>query len=199
MTDSYSLFIYPLIGYLVGTIPTGLLIGLSRGIDIRTMGSGNIGATNVARVVGKGWGAFTLAADLAKGFVPVLIAAMSLSTSPGNAIVVAATGFAAVAGHCFSVFLGFKGGKGVATAVGVFLAVCPLSVAAAFVVFYVTVKKWRYVSVGSLLSSIVVPPLIHIICPGIAQEVMAWAITAVIWFKHYDNIKRLLEGNEKSL
>lgn len=198
MTASCLLFIYPLAGYLIGTIPTGLLIGFLKGIDVRTRGSGNIGATNVARVVGRGWGAFTLVADMAKGLVPVLAADLTLYALPGSALVVAATGFAAVAGHCFSIFLGFRGGKGVATAVGVFLAVCPASVAVAFVVFYASVKKWGYVSVGSLLSSIAVPPLIHIFCSGIEQEIMAWAIAAVIWVKHGSNIKRLRQGTEKS-
>ena len=198
MSDSYLFVLYPLLGYLSGTIPTGLLIGLSRGIDIRTEGSGNIGATNVARVIGKKWGVITLAADMLKGFLPVVVAAFAVKNNQNGAALIALTGFAAVAGHCFSVFLRFSGGKGVATAVGVFLAICPLSVAAAFFVFFLAMKKWGIVSVASLLSALAVPLLMHFICPGREQEIMAWTIAGIIWFKHIDNIKRLLQGTEKS-
>ena len=195
-------FVFPLAGYLAGTIPSGLLIGLSRGVDVRTAGSKNIGATNVARVVGKRWGAITLVADVLKGFLPVVAARTACVSLPDamlhdSMLIVALTGFAAVAGHCFSVFLRFRGGKGVATAVGVFLAVCPVAVLGAFVIFYLSMKKWRIVSVSSLLSSIVAPVLIHFFCNDIAMEIMAWSVAAVIWIKHRDNIRRLLDGTEK--
>ncbi len=191
-------YIVPILGYLAGTIPTGLIIGFSRGVDVRTAGSGNIGATNVARVAGKKWGIITLVADVLKGLLPVLAATWLFSNSSVATLIIALTGFAAVAGHCFSVFLKFRGGKGVATAVGVFLGICPLSVLVAFAVFFLSMKKWRIVSVASLLSAAVVPPMIHIFCPGLYVETMAWAIAAVIWLKHRDNIERLLRGEEKT-
>ncbi len=191
------LFVFPVLGYLAGTIPSGLLIGLSRGIDVRTAGSKNIGATNVARVVGKKWGVITLVADVLKGFLPVVAARMVCVSLPDPMLIVALTGFAAVAGHCFSVFLRFRGGKGVATAVGVFLAVCPTAVLGAFVIFYLSMKKWRIVSVSSLFSAIIAPVLIHFFCNEIAIEIMAWSIAAMIWIKHRDNIRRLLAGTEK--
>jgi len=196
MTVSYSSLLLPLLGYLAGTIPTGLIIGFAMGTDIRSNGSGNIGATNVARVIGKKWGVITLAADVLKGYLPVLLAMYITSGQSDAAMIVGLTGFGAVAGHCFSVFLKFRGGKGVATAVGVFLAVSPLSVAGAFVIFFAAMKKWGIVSVASLLSALTVLPLMHIISPGVHVEIMAWAIAAVIWFKHLENIKRLLEGKE---
>ena len=198
MSDTFLTILYPVLGYLAGTIPTGLLIGLSLGVDIRTRGSGNIGATNVARVIGKKWGIITLVADMLKGFLPVLAARLGCDGLPNPQAIAALTGLAAVAGHCFSIFLRFKGGKGVATAVGVFLASCPLSVAGAFLVFFAAMKKWGIVSVASLLSAVIVPVLIHLVCPGMEQELMGWAIAGVIWFKHRDNIKRLLAGTEKS-
>ncbi len=197
MSDSMLLFVCPLVGYLLGTIPTGLLIGLSQGIDVRTRGSGNIGATNVARVIGAKWGMVTLVADMLKGLVPVLLARYLAANTGMGTVVVSLTGFFAVAGHCFSAFLGFRGGKGVATAVGVFLATCPLAVAGAFLVFFASMKKWSIVSVASLLSSLSMPIFIYFICPVISFEIMALAIAAVIWFKHTDNIKRLLQGTEK--
>ncbi len=198
MSDTWITALYPLTGYLSGTIPTGLLIGLALGVDIRTKGSGNIGATNVARVIGKKWGIITLVADVLKGFLPVLAAMLATDALRHGQAVVAATGLAAVSGHCFSVFLRFKGGKGVATAVGVFLAICPLSVAGAFLVFFGAMKKWGIVSIASLLSALAVPVLIHFACPGMEQELMAWAIAGVIWFKHSDNIRRIMAGTEKS-
>ncbi len=197
MSDSILLFVCPLVGYLLGTIPTGLLIGLSQGIDVRTRGSGNIGATNVARVVGAKWGIITLVADLLKGLVPVLLARYLTANTDMGPLVLSLTGFFAVAGHCFSIFLGFRGGKGVATAVGVFLAICPLAVAGGFLVFFASMKRWNIVSVASLLSSLSMPILIYFICPVSSFEIMALAIAIVIWFKHMDNIKRLLQGTEK--
>ena len=198
MDSNSLLYIIPVVGYLLGTIPAGLLVGFSRGIDVRTAGSGNIGATNVARVVGRKWGIITLIADMLKGFLPVISARLLLAGSTDAALIVAITGFAAVCGHCFSIFLKFRGGKGVATAVGVFLAVCPWSVLAGFVVFFLAIRKWKIVSVASLLSALVIPPVIHIICPGAETEIMAWGISAVIWLKHKDNIKRLMQGTEAS-
>lgn len=190
-------FIFPLCAYLLGSIPFGLLIARTRGIDIRGAGSGNIGATNVARVVGKMWGFFTLCLDLVKGLLPVLVYKVFVQDGPDDVLFLAITGFTAVAGHCYSIFLRLHGGKGVATAAGVFLGLCPYAVLLAAVVFSLVLKKWGYVSLGSLTATIALPVFFHFLCGSTYLEVMAWAIAIIIWIKHRDNIRRLINGEEK--
>jgi len=119
----------PASAYLLGSIPFGLLLARMRGVDVRSVGSGNIGATNVTRALGKGFGLLTFCADLSKGFVPVLVCRAVLPAGLETQTILALTGFGAVLGHCFPVFLGFRGGKGIATASGVFLGICPLALA----------------------------------------------------------------------
>ena len=154
MTNDHLLLMLLLAGaYLLGSIPTGLLLGKLYGIDVRKEGSGNIGATNLYRTVGRKVGVMTLAGDCLKGLLPVL--AMKYSTLPVE--YAAWVGLAAFCGHVFSVFLKFRGGKGVATALGVFLALSPLAVAIALGVFIALMLIWRYVSLGSINAAAVMP------------------------------------------
>lgn len=191
--------IWPIAAYLLGAVPFGLLLVRHQGIDLRQQGSGNVGATNVARVAGKRWGLMTLVADAGKGFFPVLGCRLA---GPGEWDLewgLALTGIAAFLGHCFPIYLGFRGGKGVATAAGVFLALCPGALGLAAVVFCGVVKRWGYVSVGSLAAATLTPLFIQLICPSPALQAVAWAMAAVIWLKHRDNLRRLRRGEEKGI
>jgi len=194
--DLFPSFFFPAAAYLLGSIPFGLLIARGMGIDLRSRGSGNIGATNVTRVLGKGPGLLTLLADLGKGFAVVLACRTFFPEKEGDEFILALTGMAAVLGHCFPVFLGFRGGKGIATAAGVFLAVSPASLGVAALVFLVAAKTSGFVSLGSLLASVAVPAALHFFRPGLPLESMAWAIALLVWWKHRANIGRLLRGEE---
>jgi glycerol-3-phosphate acyltransferase PlsY len=179
--------------YLVGSIPTGLLLSKAfGGVDIRSTGSGNIGATNVYRTMGRKVGILTLVGDCLKGVVPV-VAAISLDL-PVEWIAV--VGLAAFLGHVYTVFLRFKGGKGVATALGVFLAVSPLSVLAALAVFSFVLYKWRYVSLASITSAALMPSLVALIDKKPALVGMSLVIAALVIYKHRENIQRLKAGTE---
>ncbi len=188
-------YLLPAIAYLLGSVPFGLVFSKAKGIDPRLHGSGNIGATNISRVLGKGWGITTLLCDTLKGYLPVL-AAIRLELP---SIIVALTGLAAVAGHCYSVFLTFKGGKGVATALGVFLAICPKAVAIAAVVFAGALYYTGYVSVGSLASVACMPVLLFFFKNDSIIQTMAWTVCFIIWLRHKDNIARLRKGEEKKI
>ena len=146
------------VAYLLGSIPTGLLLARAFGVDIRSAGSGNIGATNVYRTLGRKFGIMTLAGDCLKGLVPVL-AARYLGVSAGW---LALTGSAAFLGHVYTVFLGFKGGKGVATALGVFLGVSPLAVPVSLAIFSLVLWKWRYVSLASITAAAAMPVIVTV-------------------------------------
>ena len=188
-------FIFPLLSFFAGSIPFGLIFAKLHGRDPRQHGSGNIGATNTARVLGKKWGLLTLVTDILKGFLPVIWA----SFSGIDNVYLALTGLGAVVGHCFSVFLMFHGGKGVATAAGVFLALCPKSVGAAAVVFFIVLRMFGYVSAASLAAAASLPILMHIFCSNAILESMSWTICLIIWLKHGDNLKRLSRGEEKKI
>lgn len=192
-----------LISYLLGSIPFGfLIVKLASGSDIRETGSGGTGATNVTRKAGKGAGVVTLLLDALKGVAAVL-AARWLTDEAGTSWVVAGAGVLAVIGHCFPVWLKFKAGKGVATGLGVFLAIVPWAVMAAFIVFAVVVWRTRFVSLGSILAAAFVPlwvwamhtwiePIINF-APVITALV---ASSAIIIAKHHENIQRLMAGTE---
>ncbi len=197
-----------LASYLVGAIPFGLLLGRLAGADVRLAGSGNIGATNVGRVLGKKMGILTLVCDVGKGFLPVWGVALLLpettaaptaiaSTLAVKDLIVVLCGLATVLGHMFPVYLAFKGGKGVATALGVFLALSPWSILISLVIFVATVAVSGYVSVGSLAASALIPLWLWIFGASVQALVVAGVIVVLIWFKHSSNIGRLLRGEEK--
>ncbi|GAB7028269.1 glycerol-3-phosphate 1-O-acyltransferase PlsY [Geotalea toluenoxydans] len=178
--------------YLLGSIPTGLLLAKAAGVDIRTTGSGNIGATNVYRTLGRRVGIMTLIGDCLKGLIPVLIARHLQLPE----IWVAATGLAAFLGHVYTLFLRFKGGKGVATALGVFIGISPLSVLAALAIFVFTLIKWRYVSLASITAAAAIPFLVALIEKKGLLITMSVIIAALVVFKHRENIRRLRSGTE---
>jgi glycerol-3-phosphate acyltransferase PlsY len=178
--------------YLLGSIPSGLLLGKAYGIDVRREGSGNIGATNLYRTVGRKVGILTLVCDIMKGFIPVLL--VKLSPLPSD--YAAWIALAAFCGHVFSVFLRFKGGKGVATALGVFLALSPLAVAIALAVFLALVLMWRYVSLGSISAAAVMPPAILLLEGGLMLVFSTAIIALIVILKHRENIERLVKGTE---
>ncbi len=180
-----------LIGYVIGSAPISyLIVRTARGVDLRREGSGNVGATNVYRTSGAPIAMAVLLLDIAKGVVSVLLA------GDGELGVVAGT--AAVVGHIYPVWLGFRGGKGVATATGVFAMVAPMLTACAAVVFLLIVGATRYVSLGSIVAACV-------LCAGAwwlgprALAVGASAVSALIFVSHRDNVSRLLAGTERTL
>jgi glycerol-3-phosphate acyltransferase PlsY len=178
--------------YLLGSIPTGLLLGKAYGVDVRKAGSGNIGATNLYRTVGRKVGVMTLVGDCLKGMLPVL--AVKFSSLPTE--YAAWVGLAAFCGHVFSVFLRFRGGKGVATALGVFLALSPLAVGVALGVFVLLMLVWRYVSLGSISAAAVMPLAVWLLGGGRVLIVVTMLIAAVVIIRHIENIRRLLAGTE---
>lgn len=194
-----TLLSIPIAAYLLGSIPFGLLLtrAFGRG-DVRKVGSGNIGATNVARAAGLLAGIFTLVLDAAKGAGAVWLAE-KLANDSATWMMIAA--FAALLGHCFPVWLKFKGGKGVAAAAGIFLALSPLACLAAVILFLVVVIFWRYISLGSVSAAAAMPLLIYFLwaprhAPPPAVTVGAVAAALVIIYKHRGNLQRLVEGAE---
>jgi glycerol-3-phosphate acyltransferase PlsY len=184
--------------YLVGAIPFGLLLSKGSGVDIRAEGSKNIGATNVARLLGKKLGLLTLLADIAKGFTPLFAAGRLLPVDGQQGTVLALCGAATVLGHMFPIYLGFKGGKGVATGLGVFLYLAPKALLGCLLVFLAAVGLSGYVSLGSLLGALAVLPGLWLLQEPAWKIVLAAVVVALIWFKHHQNISRLLQGTEKS-
>ena len=190
--------VFCLAAYCVGAIPFGLLLGRLVGIDVRSSGSGNIGATNVSRLLGRRLGLLTLACDVLKGYLPVLAAVLWLPEDAGRELLVALCGLAAVVGHMFSLYLRFQGGKGVATALGIFLFFAPQAVLISLVIFAAAVGLSGFVSVGSLLAAGLMPLWIWLLGGSPTILVMALVVAALIWFQHRANILRLLRGEEKS-
>ena len=181
--------------YLVGSIPFSYLVAKWRGIDVRTVGSGNVGATNVMRSAGTVPGLVAFALDAAKGAVAVLVA-QRLTREPG---VPAAAALAAVLGHIFPVWLRFKGGKGVATGAGAFVPLAPLAAGLAVLAFAIVTGLTRYVSLGSILGAATLAVLAFVTQPDAAVAWMAAACSALIIVKHRDNISRLRRGEERKL
>ncbi len=194
----FSHLFFIVLSYLIGAIPFGLLLSRGRGIKIREQGSKNIGATNVSRLLGKKLGFLTFLLDCAKGYVPMFLAGLLLDDTLNRHTVIALCGAAAVIGHMFPVYLGFKGGKGVATGLGVFLYLAPLAVLLSILVFVATVAATGFVSLGSLLASAVVLPCVYFFDESIWKLILAGFIVVMIWIKHHENIGRLLKGTEKS-
>jgi acyl phosphate:glycerol-3-phosphate acyltransferase len=206
-----SYLITALAAYLLGSIPTGFLVGRARGIDIRTVGSGNIGATNAMRVLGKPAGIFVLLMDAAKGFIAcvlgVFIAAYfangyydmktNANVAPQFAII---AGIFAVLGHNYTCWLKFKGGKGIATTAGVFLALAPWALLVALVVFILAILLTKYVSVGSIAAAIALPVTVWIMAPqNLFLGIVTTVLGALAIYKHKSNIQRLMAGTENRL
>jgi len=193
-----KIFLGFILSYLIGSIPVGILISKRYSqIDIRKAGSGNIGATNVARVVGKKAGLITLIGDMLKGALPVLFFLIFLGTENWQKqTIVALAGFFAFLGHLFPVYLKFKGGKGVATATGVFLVLSPLAVLFGILIFLGVLWRWRYVSLASLSASASLPVLIGLFSDKKVYILLAVAIAFLIFYRHKENIHRLLTGTE---
>jgi glycerol-3-phosphate acyltransferase PlsY len=179
--------------YFIGAIPSGVVLARAfSGRDIRQEGSGNIGATNVTRVLGKKLGALTLVGDLLKGFLPVCVGSYLVSSLN----VVCLMGCAAFLGHLFPVYLKFKGGKGVATALGVFLYLSPIVILIEIIIFVFVVGIWKYVSLGSLIAAASMPLLLVIIGSPKPVVLLSMAFALLIFIKHTANIQRLLNGTE---
>jgi glycerol-3-phosphate acyltransferase PlsY len=188
--------------YLIGSIPSGLVIGKLKGIDVREYGSGNIGTTNVLRTLGARYGALVLIADVFKGVIAVLLARYII----GSPMSEMAAGFAAVAGHDWSVFLKFKGGRGVATSLGGILPMAmwaPLAAVAGVVIFIALIALTRYVSLASIMGSLsaVVAMAVFMGMDRVPWEYLVYivVVVALIIFQHRDNISRLLSGTESKL
>jgi len=192
-----GLWVALLVGaYLLGAIPFGLLVARRAAhVDVRTVGSGNIGATNVARAAGKKVAAVVLLLDMAKGFAPALVARLLLPEPWWSG----AVGFAAFVGHCFPIYLRFRGGKGVATALGVSLALVPLAALAGAVVYTAVYKAFRVSSLGSLSGALVATTVAFVSAPSPAWAWAVVAMVAVIFARHGGNIRRLVRREESKV
>ncbi len=184
--------ILTLLSYLLGSVPAGFLLGSSAGVDVRSAGSGNIGATNVARTLGWKKGLVTLFADVAKGFLPVL-AAHLLDLGAAAA---AAAGLAAFAGHLYPVFLGFKGGKGVATAAGVYLGAMAPGLLVVLGVFVLVMLVGRRVSLASMAAGVAAPVVAWALSYPVETVWMSLVIGILVMVRHRENIRRLMAGEE---
>ena len=198
--------------YLLGSIPFGYLVARAKGIDIRTVGSGNIGATNAMRVLGKPAGILVLLMDALKGYAACALLApyiyhwmfshMFLGSFPAYSETAklkyeTIAGVAAVLGHNYTCWLKFKGGKGVATTAGVFLALAPIPLLIAAVVFFIMVAATRYISVGSIAAAIALPVTVWIIMPASVFFCIVTTLLGVLAiYKHKGNIQRLMAGTE---
>src|SRR5262245_53943056 len=188
-------FLLVLFAYLLGSVPTGYILGSLAGVDVRKAGSGNVGATNVARVVGKRHGIFTLVADIAKGFVPVVIALNLGLTSTTTALV----GVAAFLGHLYPIFLRFRGGKGVATALGVYLGLAPWVTLVLMPIFVLVILATRVVSLSSMVASASAPIVFWLFTSSPILTGTSVFIALMIVLRHRGNIQRLLSGTEPRL
>lgn len=184
-----------LAGYLLGSIPTGLLVGWTRGVDVRRAGSGNIGMANVLRTAGKGAAVLTMAGDMLKGFLPVLVARLVTD----NDWVVAVVALATVVGHCWPVFLGFKGGKGVATGAGTTIALAPVVGLVLFAVWWGIVFASRYTSLGAIVIMISGP--IAFLVTGQPAPYVLYTVVggALVLWRHRENARALWKGTERKI
>lgn len=191
-----NIFLFTLAAYLLGAVPTSLVLAkILAKEDIRGAGSGNIGATNAVRIHGKKFGAMTFVGDMLKGFVPVWVGTLLFR----EAQFVALFGLAAFLGHLFPVYLKFRGGKGVATAFGIFLYLAPAVLLIEVVVFVLIAFLWRYVSLASLAVAAVMPFLLAAYACPAPVIVLSIVMCALIFIKHSTNIKRLLNGTESRI
>ena len=196
-----SIIFLVIIAYILGSIPNALWIGkVFRGIDIREHGSKNTGSTNAARVLGGKLGILTLILDVSKGAIPLILAIFLekdlIKNSINSNTILILIGIWSIIGHSFSIFLNFKGGKAVATTLGVFIVLVPKSILVVAVVFFIVFYMFKYVSLSSILSSVTLPISIFLLEKNIAYTLFALLISNLIILKHKDNIKRLLNGTE---
>ncbi|MBU6410263.1 MAG: glycerol-3-phosphate 1-O-acyltransferase PlsY [Verrucomicrobia bacterium] len=189
-----------LAAYLLGSIPTGYLAGKAKRLDIRASGSGNIGATNALRVLGKPAGICVLLADCAKGFAAVKLAPLYLkiagAPSLDEHIIAVVAGIFAVLGHNYTCWLRFKGGKGIATTAGVYLALAPAALGAALAVFFAVVALTRYVSLGSMAGAVALPVAVWFTQSSPLLRYVTIALAIMALYKHRGNLRRLLNGTE---
>jgi glycerol-3-phosphate acyltransferase PlsY len=196
-------WLWPLLFYLAGSAPTGYLLGKLRGLDIRSHGSGNIGATNVWRVMGRNWGVAAFAADFLKGFLPLYLLRTICFPEGGSwsvALLLVICGLAAIIGHNYTPWLGFKGGKGIATSAGVLAALMPPVLGVALSLWIVATLATRTVSIGSILAAVSLAPLAWYFHPGnwIYFGLACLAGLLAVW-RHRSNIQRLLAGTESRI
>ena len=193
-------WLWPVAFYLVGSIPTGYLLGKSRGLDIRQHGSGNIGATNVWRVMGRGFGLLAFASDFLKGFLLLFLVRTFCIPDDGSWTVqtlLVVCGLAAIIGHNYTPWLGFKGGKGIATSAGVLAALMPPVLAVSLSLWIIATLATRTVSIGSLLAAASLPPAAFYFYPGQWVYIgLAFLAGGLAIYRHTSNIKRLLAGTE---
>ena len=204
--------LFPLAAYLIGSTPFGVLLARSKGVDLRAVGSGNVGATNCGRALGRKWGYFCFALDVSKGLIPVLAVGAIVRPAAGvpelwKQAAWLLVGCGAIAGHVFSFWLRFGGGKGVATALGVVLGVWPYFTFAGLIALGVWIAVTllsRYVSLGSLVAATVFLPIFALLNWGRAARLwpmgaFAAAMVALIFVRHRANIRRLLTGTENKI
>ena len=198
--------------YLLGSVPFGLVLATARGVDLRSVGSGNIGATNVARALGSRWGYLCFALDCLKGLVPMLVAMRFVDeVTVGVLWLWFGVGYAAVLGHVFPLYLKFKGGKGVSTSLGVVVGLYPYMTVPgliAFAIWGACLLIWRYVSLASIIAAVVFPIILIaavIVLPDWTFAalwpllIVAVGLTVLVLVRHVGNIKRLLAGSERKI
>jgi glycerol-3-phosphate acyltransferase PlsY len=183
------------VSYLLGSIPTGYLVARWRGVDIRKVGSGNIGATNVLRTLGKPAGITVLAVDALKGFVAAMFVPgfFIANPQPKHAIIAA---IAVILGHNYTLWLKFKGGKGIATSAGALIALVPAGLFVALIVFVLTFLLSGYVSLASIFAAIALPPAVYFTTPSRSLLITCTVLSVLAIYKHKANIQRLMNGTE---
>jgi len=184
-----------LLGYVLGSVPTGYLVGRAFGVDVREVGSGNIGTANVLRAAGKWAGVLTLAGDMLKGLLPVVLARLSTE----NEWLIAAVAFAAVIGHCWPVFLRFKGGKAVATGAGTTIGLAPVVGLGLFAFWWAVVLVSRYTSLGAIAVMLVSPPVLWITDQPLPYVLYAIVGGALVLWRHRENARSLIKGTERKV
>jgi len=185
--------------YLLGAVPFGKIIaGMAAQIDITQRGSKNIGATNVARELGLKWGLLTLACDVLKGLIPILVfSACSFTGDISSQMALAVVSLCPLLGHQFSIFMGFRGGKGVATALGIYLALSPIACGMGLLVFLLVVLKWDFISLGSMVSAGSIPIFLTLFNQPKPVVLASLVMAALIYFRHGENVLRLITGEER--
>ncbi len=185
--------------YLLGAVPFGKIIArMAAQVDITQRGSKNIGATNVARELGLKWGLLTLACDVLKGLVPIFVFSVcSFTGDISSQMALAVVSLCPLLGHQFSIFMGFRGGKGVATALGIYLALSPIACGLGLLVFLLVVLKWDFISLGSMVSAGSIPIFLTLFNQPKPVVLASLVMAALIYFRHGENVLRLITGEER--